>query len=183
MSSRSRNQLRLCLIAALVVMAHADDERELGRRPLINNLGDAGGSKSNIWGSFSGGSKSSKNGKSGGGRWSIGSGRWSGRGNRWKSSKNKWSSSRGGDDDDNYYDDDDNYDDDSNGGRLPLCTLANPVQEQYEVLERSWLIAYPPAKTAEALKAFKDDTIAHANMVMEQFMKAVEGFEDDGKLT
>lgn len=156
----TRNQLRSVLIALIVTMTHA------------------------------GSSKSGKGSKSGGGgRWNGGGGRWD-KPDRWDKPKwdkpkwnsiNKWKSESSGDkwwggkDYDDVY-----YDDDRGGGRnfMPLCTLANPVQEQYDVIAPSWIRAYVTTGGAAALDNFRIDTIYHANLVMEKFMEVVEKYDD-----
>lgn len=172
----TRNQRRSVLIALVVTVSHVDNSAAAmdAQRKL---------------------SKSGKGGKGGGGgRWS-GGGRWNGGGSRWDkpkwNSNNKWKSSSSGDKwksssgdkwwggkdyDAVYYDDDRRPD----GGRdfKPLCTLANPVQEQYDIIAPSWIRAYVTTGGAAALDNFRIDTIYHANLVMEKFMEVVEGYDD-----
>ncbi len=146
----SRHLLQSCLIAIMVVMAHA-------------------------------GSKAGKQGKgSSGGRWSgnLRPDRWNPR-DKWKSSKDSWSGSSKSKDKD-----DDDYDDDSTSGdrkRKPMCTLANPVQEQYDIIIGTWTKAF--LNNANQEESFQRTVTWHANMVMEKFMKVVEGYDDDGKAT
>jgi hypothetical protein len=124
-----------------------------------------------------GSSKSSKIGKGGssGGRWS-GGGRWNNnkKPDRWSSPDNSW-----------RRDDDNDYDDDfPDINRMPFCTLANPVQEQYDLIIRSWRLAYLASNAnAAAITTFDRQTAWHANMMMEKFMTVVEEYEGDGKTT
>lgn len=132
-------------------------------------------------------SKSSKGGKGGGGgRWNGGGGsRWD-KPDRWDKPKwnsiNKWKSSSSGDQwggkdyDDVYYDDDRRSGDGRNF--MPLCTLANPVQEQYDIIAPSWIRAYVTTGGAAALDNFRIDTTFHANEVMKKFMEVVEKYDD-----
>ena len=121
------------------------------------------------------GSKTAKQGKG-----SSSGGRWSGnnhRPSRWSSpdwsSSESWSS----DYDDDYFDDDDR-----GGSRLPECSLANPVEEQYQIIIRSWKLAYLASNAnAGAISTYEERVTWHANLVMEAFMEAVEGYEYDGK--
>ena len=126
------------------------------------------------------GSKSSKRGKgSSGGRWNNQRpdpwsrpnkkpSNWN-KPNKWNS-PNSWSSSS------NDYDDDKYYDDDKPNSRLPRCTLANPVNEQFDIISPSWQKAYtPPAIAAD------DVIVWHANLVMNEFMEVVEDYEYAGK--
>ncbi len=132
-----------------------------------------------------GGSKSSKNGKGGG--------RWSG-GGRLKDSYDSWSSPDwwGQDDhDDNWggQDRDDIWWGSGKGGHDDkwwgwYCTLANPVQEQYDLIIKTWKIAYLPTNAnAAAIKTYEEVTTSHANMMMNKFMKIVEDYEGGGKTT
>ena len=133
------------------------------------------------------GSKSSKRGKDGGGgRWGSGGGKWNDKVDRWSSSSpDYWSSSSpdngwGGDDD--KYDDDDVFP--GGGNRMPICTLANPVQEQWDQIIRTWRLAYLASNANAALiQDFGRETAWHANLMMEKFMEVVEGYEYDGKTT
>lgn len=129
------------------------------------------------------GSKSSKRGKGGGGgRWGSGGGKWNDKVDRWSSSSpDYWSSSSpdngwGGDDD--KYDDDDVFP--GGGNRMPICTLANPVQEQWDQIIRTWRLAYLASNANAALiQDFGRETAWHANLMMEKFMEVVEGYEYD----
>ena len=140
----------------MVAMAHAGSNRALG-------------------------SKSSKNGKgSSGGRWNGGlrPDKWSRpnkKPSKW-SSPNSWSGSSSKDYDDDVYDDDDR----PGGNRKPLCTLANPVNEQFDYIIRSWRIAYEPSNAGEAV-TWEREVVWHANLVMNRFMEIVEDYDDDGK--
>jgi len=147
----SRHLLQSCLVAIIIAMVHA-------------------------------GSKTAKQGKGS----SSGGGRWSGnnhRPSRW-SSPDQWSSpdwsspdSWSKDYDDEYFDDDDR-----SGSRLPKCSLANPVEEQYQLIIRSWKLAYLASNAnAGTISTYEETVTWHANLVMEAFMKAVEGYEYDGK--
>lgn len=146
----SRHLLQSCLVAIMIAMAHA-------------------------------GSKSSKRGKGGssGSRWNNQRpdswnrpnkkpSNWN-KPNKWNS-PNSWSSSS------KDYDDDKYYDDDKPNSRLPRCTLANPVNEQFDIISPSWQKAYTAA-------AISDDEVIvwHANLVMNEFMEVVEDYEYAGK--
>ena len=148
----SRHILQPCLIAIMIVMAHA-------------------------------GSKAGKKGKggSGGGRWSgnLRPDRWNPR-DKW-SSKDSWSgSSKSKDYDDDDYDDDE-YDDSDDKKGKPMCTLANPVNEQYEIIIGSWTKAF--LNNANQEESFQRTVTWHASMLMDKFMAVVEGYDDDGKAT
>ncbi|KAK1739916.1 hypothetical protein QTG54_009675 [Skeletonema marinoi] len=145
----SRHLLQSCLVAIMIAMVHA-------------------------------GSKTAKQGKG-----SSGEGRWSGnnhRPSRW-SSPDQWSSpdssspdSWSKDYDDEYFDDDDR----SGSRRLPKCSLANPVEEQYQLIIRSWKLAYLASNAnAGTISTYEETVTWHANLVMEAFMTAVEGYEYD----
>lgn len=127
------------------------------------------------------GSKAGKKGKKGssGGRWSgnLRPDRWNPR-DKWSSSKDSWSgSSKSKDKDDDDYDTSDSDD----KKRKPMCTLANPVQEQYDIIIGTWTKAFLNNVNQE--ENFQRAVVWHANLVMEKFMDVVEGYDDDGKAT
>ncbi|KAL7491329.1 hypothetical protein ACHAWT_000731, partial [Skeletonema menzelii] len=125
----------------------------------------------------------SKNGKgSSGGRWNGGlrPDKWSRpnkKPSKW-SSPNSWSGSSSKDYDDDVYDDDDR----PGGNRKPLCTLANPVNEQFDYIIRSWRIAYEPSNAGLAV-TWEREVVWHANLVMNRFMEIVEDYDDDDLTT
>ena len=131
------------------------------------------------------GSKSGKNGKRGSSGGRLGSGgRWNSRPSpsQWKSPHSWSSSSKDKDDDDKYDDDDDDDYNSRSNDRRPVCSLANPVQEQFDLIFNTWRVAYLAANAnANQLSTYERTVTWHATLVMEKFMAAVELFDDDGK--
>jgi len=131
------------------------------------------------------GSKSGKKGKgkggsSGGGRWSgnLRPDRWNPPRDKWKSSPDSWSSSSSSSKSkDSDSDNDPDPEDSDSDDKKPECTLANPVQEQYEIIVPTWTKAF--LNNANQEESFQRTVTWHANMVMEKFMKVVEGYNDD----
>lgn len=129
------------------------------------------------------GSKAGKNGKggSGGGRWNgnLRPKPWNPR-DKW-SSPDSWSSRTKKSKDSKSDDYDDSGSDDK---RKPMCSLANPVEEQIDIIEAPWKAAYLPNNAnANVIKTEEKEIAWHANLLMNKFMEIVEDYDDGSKAT